>query len=317
MKAKTKPWWKEARFIIPGVLVPVIIALIGLIPSFLPEKTSDELLVSLSIDDPRRDEAGRFDLSLEKSFELEGESASEAPQRIAQSILEALLEELPELKRERETMPVALDQTSEGILRIREPSRDVVTLHLGRFPSFKKLEAFMTALDNARPKDMVQHTLDKPRLPTGLTDISYLDRKMRAGVYRVILTAPGYHDATRYLELTDEGTMLTISDNGTVIKQDFPISLKLNPRPRRSFRVAIRPCATNAPASSNPGIPDIGSSVRTKLDAVFRQHGLNTVLVDEKTEVRFDVQESKGYAVPEGVVSADLIIERCACTWLD
>jgi hypothetical protein len=155
------------------------------------------------------------------------------------------------------------------------------------------------------------------RLPTEASEISILDRKMRAGVYRIIVTAPGYNDHSTYLQLTDVGKLFTISNSSAVVELNFPIFLKLNPRSSRTLKIAIRPCRTTPPMSSKPKFTTIDGAIRSEMATALRQQGFIPIVVKEDQKVGFDLRLSKGMPPKEGLVSADLLIENCRCKWLE
>lgn len=314
MEKKSNPWWRDPRFIIPSILVPLVLAFIGLLPSILPDKISDKLSVTLSIRDPRRSESGLFDMTVEKTFVIDDESESTAARTIAHSILDNILSNQPTLKRNRKKIPMVVSQAGDGTLFISKPQNNELTLHLGRFANLQDLESLVAASGGP---SAVQRVLVEPMLPTEASEISILDRKLRAGVYRIIVIAPGYNDHSTYIQLTDEGKIFTVSNSNDVVEIYFPMSLELNPRALRSFTIAIRPCHITLPASSKPKFTKIDTAIRAELANVFRQQGFIPVIVKDEQEVGFDLELSKGRPPTEGLVSADLLIENWRCEWMD
>ena len=269
--------------------------------------------MTLSMRDPRRSESGLFDMTVENRFVIDDESESKAARTIAHSILNDILSNQPTLKRNRQKISTEVSQAGDGTLFISKPQNNELTLHLGRFANFRDLESLLAASVDQR----IQRTITEARLPTEASEISIVDRKLRAGVYRIIVIAPGYNDHSTYIQLTDEGRILISTTLLELETVNFPMSLELIPRSSRPLTIAIRPCHITLPASSKPKFTRIGTAIRAELANEFRQQGFIPVIVEDEQEVGFDLELSKGNSPTEGLVSADLLIENWRCEWME
>ena len=318
MNKTNAPWWKEPRFIIPSILIPVSLGLIGLIPSFLSESISNELAVTMTMTDPQRTEAGAIETTVAHRFVTAGKSESQTANEIARSIVANILSDRPELSTDRKEIPVTIAHAADGTVFIEKPDNKGLAIHLGRFADYKNLAALMAALEaDASANRMIQMPLSETVLPTDALAISVVDRKIQAGVYRIVVSAPGYMNHSIYLQLSDDGKPSTLSGPNTVIELNFPISLNLFPRVSHPLRIAIRPCHTSMSTSSKPAFSAIDKTIREEMVTVFRQNNFKPILVDEKQEVGFDLNISKGLPPTEGLVSADFLIENCRTEWLE
>ncbi len=314
-------WWRDPKFIIPSIFIPIFVAIIGLLPSFRSDKISDKLSVILSMSDPRRSDSGLFDIRIMKTFAIDEKSESEAAKNIAKSLAKDILSNQPALQSDRKKIRVLVRLADDGTLFINEPWNKTVALHLSRFTDYGDIDSLALAAANFRIGP--QSTLDEPYLPTEYFtgEISVLERKTRAGVYRVVLTAPGYRDQSIYLQLSEKGKVFTASDFNEVVELEFPIPVDLFPRFKESsqpapLRVAIGHCTVTPSASSKPKFQNMGVAIQTELVAAFRQEGVNPFILKEGQKVGFDLNPSKGLPPTEGLVPTDLVIEQFRCEWM-
>jgi hypothetical protein len=318
MDKKNRPWWKDPRFIIPSILVPVGLAVLGLVPSLLPDNISNELTVTMTLTDPRRPEAGAIEAKLEHRFMIDDKSESQMANEIAKTVVSGILAERPALNPERKKIPVTIDHASDGTISIDKPDNNEMLLHLGRFVDFKDLDALMSDLEaKASANQMEQKPLTEPVLPTFSSDITAMERAVRAGVYRIIVSAPGYTAHSIYVQLSNLGKLFTLSESSTAVELNFPVSFDLYPKFSPDLKIAIRPCRTSFPIASKPKFAVIDKAIREEMVTVFRQNNFVPILVDEKQKVGFDLNPSKGLPATEGLISADLLIENCRCEWLE
>jgi len=169
-----------------------------------------------------------------KTFSIDESSESEAAKNIAKTLVKELLSNHPALQRKRKKIQILVQSTVNGTIFIHEPWDKTVAIHLSRFTDYGDIDSFALAAANFRrgPQDH----LNEPYLPTEYFsgEISIHERKMRAGVYRLVFTAPGYRDQSIYLQLSGKGKVFTASDYDDVIELKFPFTVDLFPRFRNS-----------------------------------------------------------------------------------
>ena len=321
MPVNKSPWWHDPKFIIPGILVPVAVAMIGLSPSLIPEKTSEELSVSLSISDPRRTDSGLYDMRLTKTFSIDAKVEAEAAINIANSLAKEIISNHSTLHSNRKMIRLLVQSADDGTLFIDERWNKSVAIHLSRFTDSGDIGSIAVAAANFRRG--AQRTLNDPYLPTEYFsgEISVHERKMRAGVYRLVFTAPGYRDQSIYLQLSEKGKVFTASDYDQVTELTFPFPVKLFPRFRQStqpapLRVAVGTCKFTQPLSAKPKFQNIGLAIQMELVSALRQSGLESFILAEGQKTGFDLNPSKGLPPTEGIVAADIAIDLLSCEWL-
>ena len=198
-----------------------------------------------------------------------------------------------------------------------------VSLHLGRFDG-------ATDIEDVGPR-VAQAILDPetsgalPVIFEGGDETSLADLSMKAGVYRIVLAAPGYTDEAKYLQLTDAGEVQTRDWFGETSEVQFPIAMNLFPRvqtntaagPLEGLRIAVESCRLIAPATSTARFQEMGTAVESALLSSLRDRGFNAVLLRAGQRVGFDLNESKNLPAPPGLVRSDLVIERCRVEWID
>ena len=318
MNKENTPWWKDPKFIIPAILIPVGLALIERFPSFLSESVSNELAVTMTMTDPRRSESGSIETTVAHHFVTDGKSESQTANEIARSIVADILADRPDLNKDRKKIALTIAHAADGTVFIEKPDDKGLAIHLGRFADYKNLAGLMAALEaDGSANRMIQMPLSESVLPTDALAISVVDRKIQAGVYRIVVSAPGYMNHSIYLQLSDDGKPTTLSDSNTVIELNFPISLDLLPRASHPLRIAIRPCHTSMSTSSKPAFTAIDKAIREEMMTEFRKNNFTPILVDEEQAVGFDLNISKNLPPTEGLVSADFLIENCRSEWLE
>ena len=82
------------------------------------------------------------------------------------------------------------------------------------------------------------------------------------------VTAPGYRDGFRFLELSSEGNLFMADDMGEVTQVTFPLSISLYPRLGESGRLVVAiqpfpPCTTLA--THKPFIEGIEDAIQSSL----------------------------------------------------
>lgn len=320
MSKKNNKWWRDPKFVIPSIFIPIVVAIFGLLPSLRQDKISDKLSVTLSMSDPRRADSGLFDMRITEDFVINEKSGLAAAKNIAKSLVKEIQSNQPSLQSDRNKIQVLVHLADDGILFINEPWSKTVALHLSKFKDYKNIDklAFAAAEFRRGP----QETLDEPYLPTEYFtgEIPVQERIERAGVYRVVLTAPGYRDQSIYLQLSEKGKVFTASDFDKVVELKFPIPVDLFPRFKNSLqpaplRVAIGPCMVTQSPSSKPKFQNMGVSIQTELVSMLRQEGLNSFILEEGQKVGFDLNPSKGLPPTEGFVATDLVIKLFRGEW--
>ncbi len=235
MPGRKNPWWRDSRFVVASIVIPLTLAVIALAPGFFRQRTSNELTVSFVVRDARRLSPSVFDISISERFTVREESGADAARVIADDLVSGLQDRFAALpERERIDVPVLLGD--DGSLYIDESLSMRVAVHLTRFEGITKIE------------DVLPY-LDQSRLPLGTqvrfpgSDGSVPDPRVTAGVYRIVLTAAGYRDEARYLQITDTGTLLTAPalPMAEVTEAQFPILMERpSPRPIRVATILLR-----------------------------------------------------------------------------
>ncbi len=314
-------WWRDPRFVIPSIAVPLLLALVALVPSLFKHRISDELSVSFVVSDARRTTRSVFDIPIGGQFTAREASGSDAARVIADQLTTKLQNRLSNLLGEREPIEVLVLHGEDGTLSIGGSVNTFVSLHLSRFDG-------VTHIGDVGPKS-VQMTLAEASqelsFSESASETSFADLKMKAGVYRIVLTAPGYRDEARYLQLTDAGEVLTSDPWGEVSEVRFPIAMKLFPRFQTNaatmaldgLRIALGSCNSVAPALSTAKFQDMGTALESALLSSLRDRGFNAVPIKAGQRVSFDLNESKNLPAPKGLLRSDLVIERCRVEWID
>ena len=316
-------WWRDPRFVIPSIAVPLILALIALVPSLFENRISDELSVSFAVSDARRSTLSVFDIPIGGQFTVREASGLDAARAITNQLTFQLQNRLNDLFAEFERIEVLVRRGEDGTLSIDGPLNTFVSLHLGRFDG-------ATGIRDVGPR-VVQRTLGEdasgafPVIFEGGPETSLADLSMKAGVYRIVLAAPGYSDEAKYLQLTDAGEVQTRDWFGEISEVQFPIAMNLFPRlqtntaagPLEGLRIAVESCRLIAPATSTARFQEMGTAVESALLSSLSGRGFNAVSLRAGQRVGFDLTESKNMTRPEGLVRSDLVIERCRVEWID
>jgi hypothetical protein len=314
MPKKTTHWWRDPRFVIPSIVIPILTAAIGLMPRLLNNKSNETVTITMDLDDPRKPTAGLFNTFLEKTVRNANQAIQKAAAEFAES-LSTLIQPSGFIdSADRTPIDVPVKLAEDGTVFIDQSFTETVALHLSRFSQFRDLESF---LEEQRMSQFEQKTIDVSAFMVSGPEASEPERKMRAGVYRIILTAPGYHDASVYLELTEDGKLLT----GSIFAEELteltpPITMKLKPRSGQSAKltIAIKALSECTVTSSDPKLEEICSTLQKYLMRELQQKGFEVKILEEGQKVGFDLNISKGMPPPQGLVFADLAIEVC-CQW--
>ena len=314
MPENIKTWWRDPRFFIPSILVPVLVLVI---PMLLPDKVTKRLSVVIEIEDPRRSN-GFLGMHIENSFDLDKQSIKEIVTELSNRILERIESHTPVNPEERERIDVFVNQEQDGSLFIEKPSAQKIALHLTRFPQISTLWELLNA---EHPHAAVQMTLEEARLiPVQHLEEEALPRRqdMRAGVFRVVLTAPGYRDAFMYFSVDKDGEILGTNDMGKTDKVEFPISISLYPNFSRSGQLTIAidpflPCTKLG--THQPKVEDIGKSIQRSLEVKLQQKGFSTFVLEPEMKLGFHPYRLKNMPPPPNHIFSDFLVKG-SCLWM-
>ncbi len=302
-----KAWYRDPRFLIPSLLVPVGLAVLPFLLESGPTRP-EQLRVSAGLDDPRRDDPGPWDQRSELSVEVQDLSSSELASRVVGEFLAGIeLPPVPE-REDRSPLSVSLNLAEDGILLLDGADSELVALHLSRFSQVRTLDELRQGADPT-----VQMMLPDDGLPPVAAGPSTDESAIRAGVYRIVLTAPSYREYSRYLELTPQGELLSEQDF-EIQPMELPLSVQLQPIVSRPPTVAVPLCSL-APSSFDV-IPtaDLGILLQGAMVRELRSAGYRAIALAEGERAGFDLNPSKGQPATPGVVYADYAIEW-RCEW--
>ena len=306
MSGEKGPWWKDPRFLIPSILVPVALALV---PFMRGERVSAELAVTVVLRDARRDTPSAFDISLRREFAASASSGAEMAAAIADTLAAEAGASIRQVAPERKPIRAIIEQHADGTLSVDRSLGDRVALHISRFEGAR-------SIGDVVPDPMVQHTLDTA--PNLGTEDPHDGLQLRAGVYRLIVTVPGCRDAWTFLELTPDGALLAGRSSDAVRPARFPLALQVMPRSQGTLRVAIEPCMSVSPATARPRFQELGDAIAGSFAASLnRLDGFDAVLLRHGERVGFDLNVSKNQPPPDGLVPADLVMTQCRVEWLE
>jgi len=309
MKDKdTRPWWRDSRILIPGIIIPIAVASISLLSQFIPERVSERILMTVELDDPRREDPGEFDMI----FTDEAEIGQYETQDIANDLADKIVDHLKSMSHtdaENKLQPIraAVLLAQDGTLSVAEPLAQKVAMHLTRFPEFHDLTALF---EHERTSMMVQHQIETLRVEQSVPGL-----EMTSGVYRLILTAPGYHDQFVFLQLSVNGRLFTSQNRQEPIELTFPMQMTLTPRSGR-VKIAIEVFSTTPPPTSTAKVKDIGVAISKQLAVALEQKGFSTFIPTSEEKVAFDHNISKGMPSSPGIKSSDLLV-RGDVKWID
>ncbi len=318
MSENSKAWWRDPRFFIPSILVPVL-ALV--IPMLLPDKkVTKRLSVVIEIEDPRRSN-GFLGMEIENSFDLGKQSIKEIVTELSNRILERIESHTPVNPEDREQIGVVVNQEQDGSLFIERPGTQNIALHLTRF---SQISTFRELFDDELPDMVAQMPLEVARLrplnPRLDLEEEALPRRqdMRAGVFRVVLTAPGYRDAFKYISVDKNGEILGANEFGEIDKVEFPIFISLYPNFFRSGQLTIAidpflPC--NKLGTHQPMVEDIGKSIQRSLEVKLRQEGFSTFVREPEMKLGFHPYRLKDMPPPPNHIFSDFLVKG-SCLWM-
>ena len=199
--------------------------------------------MTVELDDPRREDPGEFDMV----FTDEAEIGQNETQDIANDLADKIVDHLKSMSHtdaENKLQPIraAVLLAQDGTLSVAEPLAQKVAMHLTRFPEFHDLTALF---EHERTSMMVQHQIETLRVEQSVPGL-----EMTSGVYRLILTAPGYHDQFVFLQLSVNGRLFTSQNRQEPIELTFPMQMTLTPRSGR-VKIAIEVFSTTPPPTSH------------------------------------------------------------------
>jgi hypothetical protein len=308
-----RPWWRDAKFLIPGILIPVLLAFL---PFILPEKISKHLEVNIELQDPRRADPFSY-LYIKETFNVQDLSIDTVGAELSSKITEKVKSFVPLNPEERERMDVSLYQQEDGTFFLKEPFHKKIAVHLTRFPEVNSLWDLLNA---EHPSAFIQMTMEESRLITvrHQRETPVTDIHMTAGVYRVVLTSPGYHDRFYYLELTGTGELNKSDSSAHISEAQFPLMFSLYPRHGNSGNliVALKPISSCTELSSRkPLFDDIKGAIQASVQKELRVSGFSLFLKQPEIRLDFHPYRLKNMEPPQGHKFADFII-RVDCRWV-
>jgi hypothetical protein len=315
MSEKGKAWWRDPKFLIPGAIVPILIALIGLLSPFLTNRVSKKLSVTIEIDDSRRPDPSSLNVPIEKSYDIGSQEIKDISTDLAQAIEARIKINFPVKPVDRMPIDTLVERAEDGTLYIKGPLAQKVTLHFTRFPEYSDLFAL---LDHEHPNIVRQTNVPVLRLPEPATEVPLRVASIRDGVYRVVLTAPGYHDTFIYLEISRGGRLRIASYSIMPTEPTFPLSIRLIPRMGESgkMKIGIKHFEIFTSARSKPAINDIGKVIQGALKESLRERGFSTLAIKPDTNIGFHPNVSKNMPLPQGFILVDLSING-SVRWVD
>ncbi len=313
MAEKATRWWRDPRYLIPGVLIPLLAIVVPMLPR---DKVSKQLAITLEVGDPRRTDR-LPGMRIEKDFKVKKQRIKYIADNLVEAIEARIKSSVPLRVEDRSPINASVNQAADGILFVEGSGAEKVALHLTRFP---EVEDLWDLMNKAHPNMVVQMTMEEAtRLPVPrVKELAAPGLNMRAGVYRVVLTAPGYHDAFKYLAHSKDGKLSMTSGFDILREATFPLSMELIPRSGSSGRlnVAVKPFLACAELTkSKPEFKDIGRLIQEDLEAALRQKGFSTLVVGPETDLSFHPYRLKNMEAPPGHQFADFLIEG-SCKWV-
>lgn len=306
-KKDIRPWWRDSRILIIGIIIPIAVASIPFLSQLITERVSERILITVELDDPRREDPGELDMVFTDEAEVGYET-----QNIANDLADKIVDHLKSMSHtdsENKLHPirVAVLLAQDGTLFIAEPLAQKVAIHLTRFPEFQDLTALF---EDERTSMMVQQPIEILRVEQSVPGL-----EITSGVYRLILTAPGYHDQFVFLQLGVDGRLFTSQNRQEPIELTFPMQMTLTPRSRR-VKIAIKGFSTTPPPTSTAKIKDIGVAISRQLAVALEQKGFSTFIPTSQERVAFDHNISKGMPSSPGIKSSDFLV-RGDVKWID
>jgi hypothetical protein len=269
--------------------------------------------------------------------------------QIARDVARSFTPKIPPANRP-DSYDVTLNITNDGKLQITEPAGTTATLRITRFENFKTLAAMDRAIAaSSGMVSMVQRYVDPKLLELGpevsnsrTTSVSNTARfdAMQSGVYRIIISSPGYKEYSEFVELGRDRRLRTLPSWGEPdesMEQRAPVSAavtrEINRQSKRapshpagqgklqpvSFpwkirlerggaaEVVVLPIKIQAPEITNVGFAALEREIERNLLEAIRKHQVNAVPLEEGSRAGYNDLRAKGEAIP-GIQHADYVI---------
>ncbi len=312
MVEKGKPWWRDPKFVVPSILIPVLAIVI---PLWFTDKVSETLSIDLEIEDPRRPNPF-LDLHIEKGFSAKNQSHKDIAAELANTLaarLDAFVSANPET---RALLAISVNQKPDGTLFIEESFSRKASLHLTRFPETKTIWEILQA---EFPHRFVQMTLEERNLftPQHQKEVPAGKPIMESGLYRVVVTTPGYRDGFKFLELTRDGEIFGSDDFGDITPVTFPFAISLGSRFGESGRltIAIQPfLACTKLGTHKPLVEGILRTIQSALEQELQKKDFLVFVVKPEMKLDFHPYRIKKMGPPDNHKFADFLIKG-RCQW--
>lgn len=314
MVEKSKPWWRDPKFVIPSILIPVLAIAT---PLLFTEKVSTTLAVDIEIVDPRRPDpflniAFKRTFPIKKGAFTDKEIANELA-KVIETKIDSLVPANPE---NRQGFEVLVHQGTDGSLLIEKSFSGNASLHLTRFPETKTAWDYIMA---EKPYMVVQMTLEERDLfvPQPQKEVATSKLHLESGLYRVVATAPGYKDGYRLVELSNEGKLLMSNDFGDTTPVEFPFPISLFPRLGDSGRmtIGIQPFSDCTKLGTHkPLIEGIGRTIQRSLERELQRKKFSVFVAKPDINLGFHPYRLKKLGAPPDHKFADFLING-SCAW--
>ncbi len=193
-------------------------------------------------------------------------------------------------------LTLELGLNSDNQLQIADFNKQPATIHFTRLKNFRTLEDLQQQMNTPE-----QVSVDTIVADAGDPEDVDLMTHFRAGVYRVIVAAPGYRESDDFIELNDHGSIRTLS--GTV---QFPWKIIL--KPGATPTIAVYPVSVQSGVPSVPKFAVLGDRATSLMLKDLQSDRLTVFSVTPHMRVGYDTGRSKGEQANPPIYHADLQI---------